>query len=117
MQANGAEMLRLACCFATECGIRVCAPIHDAILIEASLDELEETVEKAQENMAQASEIVLGGFKLRTDAKLVRYPDRYEDPRGKEMWKTVWEIINKLERKTPVTRPNTPPVTARNRNV
>ena len=35
MQANGAEMLRLACCFATERGVRVCAPVHDAILIEA----------------------------------------------------------------------------------
>ena len=33
MQANGAEMLRLACCFAVEQGIRVCAPVHDAILI------------------------------------------------------------------------------------
>jgi hypothetical protein len=33
MQANGAEMLRLACCLATECGIEVCAPIHDAVLI------------------------------------------------------------------------------------
>ena len=27
MQANGAEMLRLACCFTTEAGIKVCAPI------------------------------------------------------------------------------------------
>jgi len=35
MQGNGAEMLRLACCFATEQGIRVCAPVHDALLIEA----------------------------------------------------------------------------------
>ena len=33
MQANGAEMLRLACCFATERGIEVCAPVHDAVLI------------------------------------------------------------------------------------
>ena len=57
--------------------------------------------------MAQASEIVLGGFKLRTDAKLVRYPDRYEDPRGKEMWDTVWNIINKLKQRTPVAPRNT----------
>src|SRR5204862_5219938 len=38
MQANGAELLRLACCFAVESGIRVCAPVHDAILIEAPLN-------------------------------------------------------------------------------
>ncbi|MGD9922445.1 MAG: DNA polymerase [Pseudorhodoplanes sp.] len=33
MQANGAEMLRLACCTATERGVEVCAPVHDAVLI------------------------------------------------------------------------------------
>ena len=37
MQSNGAEMLRLACIFATEAGIRVCAPVHDALLIEAPI--------------------------------------------------------------------------------
>jgi len=30
-----AEMLRLACCLGTENGIRICAPIHDAVLITA----------------------------------------------------------------------------------
>jgi DNA polymerase family A len=33
MQANGAEMLRIACCLATERGVEVCAPVHDAVLI------------------------------------------------------------------------------------
>src|SRR5262249_7505714 len=33
MQANGAEMLRLACCLATEQGVRVVAPVHDALMI------------------------------------------------------------------------------------
>jgi hypothetical protein len=41
MQANGAEMLRLACCLATERDIEVCAPVHDAVLICAPLDRLE----------------------------------------------------------------------------
>ena len=41
MQANGAEMLRIACILLTEAGIRVCAPVHDALLIEAPLDELD----------------------------------------------------------------------------
>ena len=43
MQANGAEMMRLACCLATERGIEVCAPVHDALLICAPLDRLEAT--------------------------------------------------------------------------
>src|SRR5262249_54001324 len=31
LQANGAEILRLACCVLTEAGVRVCAPVHDAL--------------------------------------------------------------------------------------
>jgi hypothetical protein len=94
MQANGAEMLRLACCFATERGIRVCAPVHDAILLEAPLEELDDAVTAAQRAMAEASAVVLGGFRLRSEAKIVRYPERYQDERGQRMWNTVWEIIN-----------------------
>ena len=30
MQGTGAEMMRIACCLATESGIEICAPVHDA---------------------------------------------------------------------------------------
>jgi DNA polymerase I len=33
MQANGAEMLRLACCLAVERGVEIVGPVHDATLI------------------------------------------------------------------------------------
>jgi hypothetical protein len=93
MQANGAEMLRLACCLLTEHGIRVCAPVHDALLIEAPLDELDAAIATTQELMAQASKVVLGGFRLRSDAKAVRYPDRYMDERGAKMWDKVMDLV------------------------
>jgi hypothetical protein len=93
MQANGAEMLRLACCLATKAGIKVCGPIHDAILIEAKVGELDEQTALAQECMAEASALVLNGFRLRTDCNKVIYPDRYIDPRGKKMWETVCGIL------------------------
>ena len=95
MQANGAEMLRLACCFATEAGIRVCAPVHDAILIEAPLDDLEKTVRQTQDLMVDASRIVLDGFTLRSDAELIHYPDRYSDKRGKAMWSEVMALLGR----------------------
>jgi DNA polymerase family A len=93
MQANGAEMLRLACCLATEQGIRVCAPIHDALLIEAPLEALDDAVDLTQRAMADASAAVLGGVRLRSDAALIRYPDRYRDERGQRMWTTVWGLL------------------------
>jgi integrase len=51
VQANGAEMLRLACCLATERGIRVCAPVHDALLVEAPTDCIDDVVRATLHNM------------------------------------------------------------------
>jgi hypothetical protein len=93
LQANGAEMLRLACILATEQGIQVCAPVHDAVLIEAPAEGIAAAVAATQAAMRDASELVLPGFALRTDATVVRYPDRYSDPRGERFWRTVWELI------------------------
>jgi hypothetical protein len=93
MQANGAEMLRLACCTLTEGGTTVCAPVHDALLVEGSEGQIGEVVAGTQAAMQEASEVVLGGFPLRTEAKVVRHPDRYVDERGREMWDTVLELL------------------------
>jgi hypothetical protein len=93
MQANGAEMLRLACCEATEGGLLVCAPVHDAVLVEGPLTEIDQVVARTQEVMRHASEVVLSGFPLRTEAKVVRHPDRYMDDRGRQMWETVQELL------------------------
>lgn len=96
MQANGAEMLRIACCLALERGVRVCAPVHDAILIEAPLDELNDAIATAQQAMSDASAAVLSGFRLGSEVKIIQYPDRYMDPRGVKMWKTIWNILGRV---------------------
>lgn len=93
VQGNGAEMLRLAVTFAVEDGVKVCAPVHDALLVEAPLDRLDEAVATARKAMADASKIVLDGFEVRTDVKVVRYPDRYADERGIKMWDTVQRVL------------------------
>jgi DNA polymerase-1 len=93
MQANGAEMLRLACCLATERRIEVCAPVHDAVLIGAPLDRLETEVAEMRNCMAEASQIVLAGFELGTDAHVVKHPQRYMDSRGAVMWDRVTRLI------------------------
>ena len=66
MQANGAEMLRLACCLGAEQGVEICASVHDAVLIGAPLDQLAGQVQTMRGAMAQASRVVLDGFELRT---------------------------------------------------
>ena len=93
MQANGAEMLRIASILLMEAGIRVCAPVHDALLIEAPLEELDQAIATTKSLMQEASRIVLDGFELGSDVKEVRYPDRYMDKRGVVMWNKVMNLI------------------------
>ena len=93
MQANGAEMMRLAACMATEAGLRVCAPIHDALLLEAPLERLDEDVFHLKSLMVKASEMVMGALACRVDAEIVRYPDRYRDEGGGEMWDRIMGLL------------------------
>jgi hypothetical protein len=97
MQANGAEMMRLAACLATERGIEVCAPSHDAFLICAPLERIDDDVAAMRAAMAEASRVVLAGFELETDAKVVRWPDRYMDDRGRVMWDRVTGLLDQLD--------------------
>ena len=93
MQANGAEMLRLACCLATERGIAVCAPVHDALLVEGDTDGIEDTVATTRAAMAEASRTVLNGLEVDTDVEIIRSPDRFADPRGRVMWERITELL------------------------
>ena len=96
LQANAAEMLRLACCLAFENGVKICAPIHDAILIEAKIKDLNKGIVSAQKAMAEASAMVLNGFRLRTDVEVIKYPNRFMDKRGTVMWKRMQRILREL---------------------
>jgi hypothetical protein len=96
MQATGAEMMRLACCLATERGIAVCGVVYDALVVEAPLVEIETVVADTQAAMQEASELVLPDFPLRSEAKIVRYPERYSDPRGQAMWAMVQELLQDI---------------------
>jgi hypothetical protein len=93
MQATGAEVLRLACIYITEAGIRVCAPVHDALLIEAPLEVLDHHIATVQALMAKASRDVLNGFELRSEADVIRYPNRYLTDKGRQMWVRVMEML------------------------
>jgi len=96
IQGNGAEITRLAAALVVERGVRLCATIHDALLAEAPLPELEAASDVVRDAMAEASRIVLRGFELRSEVKLIRYPDRYMDDKGREMWEAVWSVVREL---------------------
>jgi DNA polymerase I-like protein with 3'-5' exonuclease and polymerase domains len=97
MQGNGAEMLRLACCLATERGVQVCAPVHDAVLIEADAAGIDDAVATTRVAMTEASRVILGGLDIDTEATVVHWPDRYADDRGEVMWERMTEILARHE--------------------
>jgi hypothetical protein len=95
MQANGAEMMRLAACLATESWIEVCCPVHDAFLICAPMERLDADIAAMRAAMAEASRIVLGGFELGTDVAIIHHPNRYMDGRGRVMWERVMRLLDR----------------------
>ena len=58
------------------------------------MDQIDSEVVKLKECMAEASEAVLGDGKVcRVDADIVRYPGRYMDEHGQEMWDHIRGLL------------------------
>jgi hypothetical protein len=62
-------MLRLARILGTESGLRVCAPVHDAVLVKCGIDQVDQCVDRMRECMRVASEVVCPEFPLDTDVR------------------------------------------------
>ena len=101
MQANGADMTRIACCLATQRGLKIVAPIHDAIMVEGAIKDIDDIVAELKECMTEASRVVLGGPTVRVDAKIINYPNRYVDDRdgAPELWDMTMRLLDKLKRR------------------
>ena len=102
IQATGADVLRISIIMAARHGIKLLAPVHDAVLIEAPIARIEADVVLMQEIMRRASRIVLnadadGTHELRTDANIIRYPDRFRDLRGDEIWRRVLLLLDEYQ--------------------
>jgi DNA polymerase I-like protein with 3'-5' exonuclease and polymerase domains len=98
MQGACADIMRLAGSMMVDEGLALCATVHDAVLIEAPVERIEADVEVAKRCWSQASDIVLGGFALDADAKIICSPDVYDDEDGKQMWKRLMGVLDDLER-------------------
>ena len=93
VQASAAEMLRIACILIHERGIQLCAPVHDALLIEAPDDQIATAVTIARDCMTKASEIVLDGFSLDSDTRILTYPERFLDEDSQPFWDQVMNLM------------------------
>jgi DNA polymerase I len=67
------------------------------VLIAAPLEHLEAAITGMRTSMLEASRVVLNGFELRADVKVVRWPDRYMDKRGSVMWNKIMALLDELD--------------------
>ena len=97
-QAGGADVMQLVSIVATECGIPVAAPVHDAFWILAPLDELDTTIARMTQIMTEAGRLVAGiPIRVKVEA-VVRWPQclgdvRKPDAKGQAMWCEVRELV------------------------
>jgi DNA polymerase I-like protein with 3'-5' exonuclease and polymerase domains len=96
-QSHGAEMLRLALIYATEQGLGICAPLHDAIFMVATTDTEDWAIATLKDCMGRAA-LDLIGVRVPVEITVIRYPDRYV-PHKKPMALKVWgKMMVSLER-------------------
>jgi DNA polymerase I-like protein with 3'-5' exonuclease and polymerase domains len=97
MQSTGSEMLRAACVLLHREGVELIAPIHDAVLVQAPSADLEDAAATVRRIMADASEVVLPGMRLRSDLWVVQPGERLLDPEGRELWELSTKILRGLQ--------------------
>ena len=92
IQTTGGVLLRLAVVLAARKGVRIIALVHDAIMIEAPDEEIDEHLRLAKEAMDEACRTVLGDV-IRTEHQVIRSSGRYYDEKGKRLWNIICEFM------------------------
>jgi DNA polymerase family A len=97
MQVTGSEILQRAVYLAQKTGVQVCCTVHDALLIEAPIEDIAHHAWLAKEAMRQASADILSGFELFIDGwgeekglrEFIVSPQNYRDKRGHSTWQKI----------------------------
>ena len=71
IQSHGAEILRKALIDLTDQNFKVCALVHDAVLLEIPIPEFDKDLEAAKKIMINASVDVVGG-PIRVDQEIIK---------------------------------------------
>jgi DNA polymerase I-like protein with 3'-5' exonuclease and polymerase domains len=100
IQATAAEILHVACVLAERRGIEVIAPVHDAIMAECALSDVDDVAKALDRCMRDAAAVVLQGYELCTDQQIIKPGGYFYDKRGDKMFQTVNSLVAKLERKS-----------------
>jgi hypothetical protein len=100
MQSTASEILHVAVVLAERRGIPIVATVHDAMMAECDLNQVDDVSAALDRVMRDAASVILRGHELPTEAQIVRPGERFFDKNGAEMWSTVSNVLTKLERRT-----------------
>jgi DNA polymerase-1 len=93
-QSNGCSMLQLAILALRDAGIRVVHPVHDAVVVEAPVAEIEEVAAETRRIMEDVGEqLLFGRLRIGTDVEIYRPGDRMLPHAGREMWDRVMGFV------------------------
>ena len=95
IQSESAEVLRNALIRLTNAGIKVCAPVHDAFLIECPIPELNEQIQIAKQCMVDAAKQIVGG-KIGVEHE-VHYGNFKQKLKDQEVFDMIFEEIKKYK--------------------
>ncbi len=95
VQSNGADILHVAVLKALRAGVKIVAMVHDAVLVESTIESAAQDIQHCTEAMVDAGRLILSGATLRTDAGSFQYPARYRDSRGEYWWAVICGLLEK----------------------
>ena len=85
-----------------EAGIRLCGPIHDAILVECAITEIDQAINRVTRIMVEATRLVLNDGQalhvgdligdVRVDHKVYAHPIHINEGRDN----AVWQLITRM---------------------
>lgn len=100
VQGRGSSIMRLALDKLLEAGIEVVAPVHDAFIFRAKIDELDRICEIAKRCMIEAADEVLGMKGMRVgDPEIVKHGEIWVTEKGERDYETYkWAFEEPTER-------------------
>lgn len=105
VQSAAAAMLHVATPMVERAGVHVLATVHDAIIIESDSEAIDQATATATAAMERASQIVMATpVVCRTDPKIVRWPDRYMDDDGADMFHRVMAVVERAAKRADTGR-------------
>lgn len=88
IQGAGGDLMRSASVQALRNGVRIVATVHDAIVIESRLENIDRAVEITRNAMVGVCQTFLQ-MPARVDVTIARSPDRFREPDGQPLWREI----------------------------